>query len=137
MKRTTIMIIVSFLVLAVSFVVSACLAEAPVKHKQTIMIYMTGSDLESRHGAASKDIAEMLGCGHDPETTAVIVMTGGSKEWKDYPGDQSVIYEIAGDRLKELLQDPEAVSFSCKNVDVVYDRSNQPVLMRREYSPAQ
>ena len=42
-----------------------------------------------------------------------------------------------GDRLKELLQDPEAVSFSCKNVDVVYDRSNQPVLMRREYSPAQ
>ena len=102
MKRTTIMIIVSFLVLAVSFVVSACLAEAPVKHKQTIMIYMTGSDLESRHGAASKDIAEMLGCGHDPETTAVIVMTGGSKEWKDYPGDQSVIYEIAGDRLKEL-----------------------------------
>lgn len=42
-----------------------------------------------------------------------------------------------GDKLKELLQNPDAVGFNCKNVDVVYDHNNQPVLMRREYSPAQ
>ena len=42
-----------------------------------------------------------------------------------------------GDKLKELLRNPDAVGFNCKNVDVVYDRNNQPVLMRREFSSAQ
>ena len=42
-----------------------------------------------------------------------------------------------GDKLKELLQNPDAVGFNCKNVDVVYDRNNQPVLMKREFSSAQ
>ena len=42
-----------------------------------------------------------------------------------------------GDKLKELLQNPDAVGFNCKNVDVVYDRNNQPVLIRREFSSAQ
>ena len=42
-----------------------------------------------------------------------------------------------GDKLKELLQNPDAVGFNCKNVDVVYDRNNQPVMMKREFSSAQ
>ena len=42
-----------------------------------------------------------------------------------------------GDKLKELLQNPDAVGFNCKNVDVVYDRNNQPVLMRREFTSSQ
>ena len=42
-----------------------------------------------------------------------------------------------GDKLKELLQNPDAIGFNCKNVDVVYDRHNQPVLMKREFSSAQ
>ena len=43
--------------------------------------------------------------------------------------DDYVVYR--GDRLKELLQNPEAVGFNHRNVDVVYDRANQPVLMLR------
>ena len=42
-----------------------------------------------------------------------------------------------GDKLKELLQNPDAIGFNCKNVDVVYDRNNQPVMMKREFSSAQ
>ena len=49
--------------------------------------------------------------------------------------DEYTVYR--GDRLLELLQDPEAIGFSSKNVDVVYDRNNQPVMMMRQYSPAQ
>ena len=53
-------------------------------------------------------------------------------------GDLLEEYAIyRGDRLKELLQNPDAVGFNCKNVDVVYDRNNQPVLIRREFSSAQ
>ena len=53
-------------------------------------------------------------------------------------GDLLEEYAIyRGDKLKELLQDKDAVGFDCKNVDVVYDRNNQPVLMKREFSSAQ
>ena len=53
-------------------------------------------------------------------------------------GDLLEEYAIyRGDKLKELLQNPDAVGFNCKNVDVVYDHNNQPVLMRREFSSAQ
>ena len=55
-------------------------------------------------------------------------LTGGILE-------DPVIYR--GDRLMELLKNPEAVTFAVKNVDVVYDRNNMPVLMIRHYSPAQ
>ena len=49
--------------------------------------------------------------------------------------DEYTVYR--GDKLKELLQNPDAIGFNCKNVVVVYDRNNQPVLMMREFSPAQ
>ena len=49
--------------------------------------------------------------------------------------DEYTVYR--GDKLKELLQNPDAIGFNCKNVDIVYDRNNQPVLMRREFSSAQ
>ena len=49
--------------------------------------------------------------------------------------DEYALYR--GDKLKELLQNPDAVGFNCKNVDVVYDRNNQPVLMVRYFSSAQ
>lgn len=42
-----------------------------------------------------------------------------------------------GDKLMELLKNPDAASFAVKNVDVVYDRNNMPVLMVRYYSAAQ
>ena len=49
--------------------------------------------------------------------------------------DEYTVYR--GDKLKKLLQDPDAVGFNAKNTDVVYDRNNQIVLVKREYSPAQ
>ena len=51
------------------------------------------------------------------------------------PLEDPVVYR--GDRLMELLKNPDAVSFAVKNVDVVYDRNNMPVLMIRYYSSAQ
>lgn len=49
--------------------------------------------------------------------------------------DEYTVYR--GDKLKELLQDPDAVGFNVKNTDVVYDWNNQIVLIMREYSSAQ
>lgn len=51
------------------------------------------------------------------------------------PLDEVMVYR--GDKLAELLQDPEAIPFDVKNVDILYDSSNQIQLMIRYYSPLQ
>lgn len=48
----------------------------------TIMIYLCGSDLESKSASASSDILEMLSAGIDAGSGVnVIVETGGTSEW--------------------------------------------------------
>ena len=46
------------------------------------MIYMAGSDLETRGGTASADIEEMMKAVPDHGEVNVVVMTGGSRRWK-------------------------------------------------------
>lgn len=46
----------------------------------TLMIYMNGSDLESRHHLASDDLAEMTQT-LPPEGFETVILTGGTKEW--------------------------------------------------------
>ncbi len=47
----------------------------------TIMIYMCGSDLESKFGAATGNLEEILRSGYG-DNINVMVETGGSKEWQ-------------------------------------------------------
>lgn len=46
----------------------------------TVMLYICGSDLETKNGVASKNIAEMLGVTL-PQNVRVVIETGGAKEW--------------------------------------------------------
>jgi len=67
------------------------------------MVYMTGSNLETDGGLASRDMREMLRAHDDPENVSVIVMIGGSKEWhRGYPSDRSVIYEFIDGEAVEV-----------------------------------
>lgn len=47
----------------------------------TIMMYVCGSDLESRSGLASADIDEILSVGGQPDDINIILETGGSSSW--------------------------------------------------------
>jgi len=47
----------------------------------TLMVYMVGSDLESKAGAGTNDLDEMLKSGVDLSSVELIVYTGGSKHW--------------------------------------------------------
>ncbi|MCQ2081277.1 MAG: clostripain-related cysteine peptidase [Lachnospiraceae bacterium] len=49
--------------------------------KNTLMIYMVGSDLESKRGYASMDIIEMMKSGVDLSDTNIVIYAGGSKQW--------------------------------------------------------
>lgn len=55
--------------------------KAQKKKKMTLMIYVVGSDLESKSSAASMDILEMAGSGLDDENVNVVLCCGGSSGW--------------------------------------------------------
>lgn len=52
-------------------------------YSQTIMIYMVGSDLESRYGAATLDLSEMEKAMPSTGDNNIIVCTGGASNWKN------------------------------------------------------
>ena len=50
--------------------------------KLTLMIYMIGSDLESKSGAASDDLDEIRASGVDLDAVNVLVCAGGCEKWQ-------------------------------------------------------
>ena len=71
------------------------LKEKPKKN-YTLMIYITGSNLESRYGAATKDILEMQESGIDLEKNNLLLYTGGSKRWiADIPTTKNSVIDLS------------------------------------------
>lgn len=77
MKRIT----AFFLCLLMTITLIGCGDDASSKKKNTIMIYMVGSDLEAKGGAGTNDLDEMVKSGVDLSKTNVLVYAGGSKKW--------------------------------------------------------
>ncbi|MCR5399079.1 MAG: peptidase C11 [Lachnospiraceae bacterium] len=72
----------------------------------TIMVYMCGTDLESRSAMASKDLQEMLAA-NTGDKINLIVLTGGCKKWQNNVVSNSVnqIYQVKGGKLNCLEAD--------------------------------
>ena len=90
---TYVTLIIGVLTLLLIFCATAG-AEEPWKeevHTTTVMVYMCGSDLESRFGSASKDIAEMLASGFDTKYTHLLIMAGGSQRCRAANPDEQRI----------------------------------------------
>ena len=84
---------------------------AEENHTTTVMVYLCGSDLESRFGSASRDLEEMMAADFDPELTKVLVMTGGAYRWKlDVDAGHTSISQLDAEGLHTLWQSEEALS---------------------------
>lgn len=72
----------------------------------TVMVYMCGSNLESRSGMASNDIKEMESADFGSDVN-VIIYTGGCSQWKTdgIRSDVNQIYEIRDGSLHCLADD--------------------------------
>lgn len=67
--------------------------------KQTILIYMVGSDLETENGAASMDLEEIRTAGADTTVANIVVLTGGSLKWQsDISANANTTYRLDGER---------------------------------------
>lgn len=78
-------------------------ARAAGTRKLTVMVYVCGSNLESEHGAASADMAEMQAAMSSDEVS-LLVMTGGSVKWGNgLKADKNYITEIAPGNKKRIV----------------------------------
>lgn len=72
----------------------------------TIMVYMCGTDLESKHSMGTADLQEMLAATLS-DNINLIVYTGGCKKWQNNVVSSSVnqIYQIKDGKLRTLVAD--------------------------------
>ena len=72
----------------------------------TIMVYMCGTDLESKYGMASSDMEEMRAASYG-DNVNVIVFTGGCSKWKVSGISNKVnqIYQIKNGQIGRLVED--------------------------------
>lgn len=79
----------------------------------TIMVYMCGTDLESRSGMATSDLQEMASATLSDKVN-LLVYTGGCKAWKNSVVSSSVnqIYKVEGGGLRRLEADLGSVSMT-------------------------
>lgn len=70
----------------------------------TVMVYMVGSNLESRFGAATDDIYEMRDAGIDFAHTNLVVCTGGSQRWNsNVSAKQTSILDLSREESDQLV----------------------------------
>ncbi len=72
----------------------------------TIMVYLCGTDLESRSAMATKDMQEMLNATVSDKIN-LIIYTGGCKKWQNNVVSSQVnqIYQIQGGKMARLKSD--------------------------------
>lgn len=89
------------------------------KRPTTIMLYMCGTNLETKFGFATEDIREMVASRYDPKKANIVILTGGTRKWQ-VPGMVSQgcnVYRVEGNRLvryatlgNNLLSDPRTLT---------------------------
>jgi len=87
------------------------------KDTATIMVYMCGTDLESRAGMGTSDLQEMLAAGLG-QNIKLLVYTGGCKGWKNNQVSSNVnqIWKIGNGGMACLEKDLGAVPMTDPNV---------------------
>lgn len=80
----------------------------PTEGSKTLLIYMCGSNLETKQGLAGKNIDELLSA-EIGENVNIVIQTGGAKTWRKHgvSADRSQRYIVKNGKL-ELLSSAES-----------------------------
>ena len=107
--------------------VTALWKDKPANAAWTIMLYISGNDLESGNdgngnyntsgaGYATKDIAEILSVSNQPDDVNIIIETGGAGAWRSTYGISSSKIGRYYVQNKQLKQDPTNSSLGNDNM---------------------
>ena len=98
--------IIIFVLLLSSFLVYKVVFDKSHKKDRTFMIYMVGSDLESKSKQGTFSLSDIVGNNIDLRNNNVVLMVGGAEKWHNFVNkDEIGIYELtnAGFEKKEQL----------------------------------
>ena len=91
----------------------AARAEEKEMHSTTVMVYLCGSDLESRFGAATDDIREMAASRFDSRYTTVLIMAGGARAWKSgQDAKKTAIIELGAHGMRKVQSSEEPMNMA-------------------------
>ena len=63
----------------------------------TLMLYLCGSDLESKTGAATRDLEEIMSSGVNTDLVNVVIMAGGTTKWENgFSHEETAVYVLNG-----------------------------------------
>ena len=74
------------------------------KKNRTFMIYMVGSDLESKGSYATFDLEDVINANIDLDNNNVVLMVGGSKKWHNFVNQDEIGLYILGENGFEKLK---------------------------------
>ena len=70
-------------------------AVGPSGKALTLMLYLCGSDLESKTGAATRDLEEIVSSGVNTDLVNVVVMAGGTTQWQNgFSHEETAVYAL-------------------------------------------
>ena len=99
--RKTLVFLICVVLIICSFPAALASGITPL----VILLYMTGSNLESEGGSASADIEEIMTYLPQDQSIRVIAMISGSSQWKlNIPREETSIYEISSGGLTKVQQ---------------------------------
>lgn len=105
-NKIIIPIILSILVISIFFFLSFLFSNSGDK-KRTIMIYMVGSDLESKSKQGTFSLADITRSNIDLRHNNIILMVGGSEKWHNFVNkDEIGIYELTSSGFVKKKQMP-------------------------------
>ena len=89
-------------------------SQASVPKDYTVMIYIIGSNLESKLGAATEDIQEMRDAGVNFDKTNLLLYAGGSRRWlSDIPNNVNSVLDLSKEDSWLTAQTSESVNMGC------------------------
>lgn len=112
----------------------------------TVMIYMIGSDLESRRGCATTDLEEITASGVDLSRVNVLVYAGGCSRWQcDISTEVHTVLRLTQNGFETVTTFPDQsmgeadsltrfLDYACKNAPadnyglIFWDHGNGPVM---------
>ncbi len=117
------------------------------KGKDTLLIYMVGSDLETRSRAGTDDLNEIAESGIDLKKANVLVYAGGAKKWHNdivYEENNTILqlgkkgFEAVAKMKSSNMGDAECLleflNYSCENYPsdsyslIMWDHGNGPII---------
>lgn len=95
--KKTLIFSILFLIIIAGITTTIMFSKKDTYKIRTVMIYMIGSDLESRYVAATKDIDEIVKSKINYDKVNVLLYTGGAKKWhtSEIPNDRNAIFSMS------------------------------------------